>query len=79
MPTQDQGYLLVSIQLPDSASVQRTQDVLSQVEQIGRGLPGVASTVSIAGTSFLLNTNGSNLASLFLVLEPFEAARPRQV
>jgi multidrug efflux pump len=75
LPTQDQGYLLVSIQLPDSASVQRTQTVLSQVEQIGRRLPGVAHTVGIAGTSFLLNTNGSNLASLFLVLEPFEKRR----
>ncbi|HEY5313943.1 MAG TPA: efflux RND transporter permease subunit, partial [Pirellulales bacterium] len=72
LPTQDQGYLLVSIQLPDSASVQRTRDVLSQVEQIGRGLPGVAHTVGIAGSSFLLNTNGSNLATMFLVLDPFD-------
>ncbi|MBI3407841.1 MAG: efflux RND transporter permease subunit [Planctomycetes bacterium] len=37
IPTQDQGYLLVNIQLPDSASVQRTQEVLTKLNRIALG------------------------------------------
>ncbi len=71
VPTQDQGYLLVNVQLPDSASVQRTQAVMQKIGKIARGIPGVAHTVGIAGTSFLLATNGSNLGSMFVVLDDF--------
>jgi multidrug efflux pump len=72
LPTQDQGYLLVSAQLPDSASVQRTEAVMNEIGDIARALPGVAHTVGISGTSFLLTTNGSNLGSMFVVLKPFD-------
>ncbi|MBV9123417.1 MAG: efflux RND transporter permease subunit, partial [Planctomycetes bacterium] len=81
LPTQDQGYLLVSVQLPDAASVQRTQEVMHKIDRIARGdpndrthypgIPGVAHTVGIAGTSFLLGTNSSNLGSMFVVLKPW--------
>jgi multidrug efflux pump len=71
IPTQDQGYVLVSVQLPDSASVQRTQEVMDQVQRIASKLPGVAHTVSVAGQSVLLNMNGSNLGSMFVTFEPF--------
>jgi multidrug efflux pump len=71
LPNQDQGYLLVNVQLPDSASVQRTEAIMNQVDQIARGIPGVAHTVGISGQSFLLGTNGSNLGSMFVVLAPF--------
>lgn len=93
IPEQDQGYLLVNVQLPDSASVQRTQEVMTKIERIVlgdeeggkyrgkpapkgekryKGVPGIANTVSIAGQSFLLNANGSNFGSCFLVLDSFE-------
>jgi multidrug efflux pump len=72
LPEQDQGYLLVNVQLPDSASVQRTRKIMSKIDHIARGTPGVAHTVAIAGQSFLLGTNGSNLGSMFVVLEPFD-------
>ena len=39
IPTQDQGYLLVNVQLPDSASVQRTDAVMAQIERIARNDP----------------------------------------
>jgi multidrug efflux pump len=71
IPTQDQGYLLVNVQLPDSASVQRTEEIINHVSQIAHAMPGVAHTVSIAGTSFLLSTNGSNLGSMFVVLDDY--------
>jgi multidrug efflux pump len=78
IPMQDQGYLLVNVQLPDSASVQRTKQVMAQIDRIALGdaagkdrIPGVAHTLSIAGQSFLLNANGSNFGSCFVTLEDF--------
>ncbi len=72
IPTQDQGYLLVNVQLPDSASVQRTREVMLRIDQIARNAPGVAHTVGVSGQSFLLGSNGSNLGSMFVVLDPFD-------
>jgi multidrug efflux pump len=72
IPAQDQGYILVNIQLPDSASVQRTNEVMVKVEAIARETPGVVHTLSISGTSFLLNSNGSNFGSMFVILDSFE-------
>jgi multidrug efflux pump len=78
IPTQDQGYLLVNVQLPDSASVQRTDAVLAQIDQIARHVPGVAHTVAVSGISFLTTTNGSNLGTMFLGLKPFEQRTPAE-
>ena len=75
IPTQDQGYLLVNVQLPDAASVQRTDEVMTKIERIAHKIPGVAHTVGVAGESFLLSTNGSNLGSMFVVLDPFDQRR----
>jgi multidrug efflux pump len=72
IPTQDQGYLLVNAQLPDAASVQRTREVMTRIDQIARGIPGIGHTVGVSGQSFLLGTNGSNLGSMFVVLEPYD-------
>ena len=40
IPTQDKGYLLVNVQLPDSASVERTEKVMQQIEEIASKVPG---------------------------------------
>ena len=49
IPSQDMGYLLVNVQLPDSASAERTQAVMDQLEQIAHETPGVKHTQTIAG------------------------------
>ena len=72
IPVQDQGYLLVNVQLPDSASVQRTDAILAKIDKIARGIPGVAHTVGVSGEAFLTTTNGPNLGTMFLPLKPFE-------
>jgi len=72
IPTQDQGYLLVNVQLPESASVQRTQEVMARMEKIALGTPGVADTLSVSGFTILLSMYGSNYGSMFVVLDPFE-------
>ena len=78
IPTQDQGYLLVNVQLPDSASVQRTDAVLARIDQMARNIPGVAHTVGVSGISFLTTTNGTNLGTMFLGLKPFEERTPAE-
>ena len=75
IPAKDKGYLLVNVQLPDSASLGRTQEVVSRIEQHALKTPGVKHTVAIAGQSVLLSANGSNLASMFLTLDEFHKRR----
>jgi len=72
VPSQDKGYLLVSAQLPDSASLERTQKVMAKIDEIVKQVPGVAHRIVISGQSFLLNANGSNFGSMYVVLEEFE-------
>jgi multidrug efflux pump subunit AcrB len=72
IPQQDQGRLILNVQLPDSASLQRTQEAMAQVGRIAHEIPGVAHTVAISGFSFLLQANSSNFGSMFIVLDPFD-------
>lgn len=77
VPSQDKGYLLVNIQLPDAASLERTVEVTEAVEKIALETPGVTSTVAIPGQSFVLNAFSSNYGSMFLILTPFEERHDR--
>ena len=72
IPTQDKGYCLVNIQLPDSASLKRTEDVMRQVDKIALETPGVDHTVSVSGQSVLLSANGSNYATSFVTFKEFK-------
>jgi len=71
VPIQDKGYLIANVQLPDSASLERTVEQIEKVEQIALETPGVAHAVSIPGQSFVLNANSSNYGSLFITLKSF--------
>jgi multidrug efflux pump len=72
IPQQDQGRLIVAIQLPDSTSLQQTEQTVAQVDDIARHTDGVAHTVCMNGMSFLLQANSSNFGSMFIVLDPFD-------
>jgi multidrug efflux pump len=71
IPAQDKGYLLVNVQLPDSASLQRTREVMADLERAALKTPGVKHTVAVAGQSLLLNANAPNFASMFVMLDDF--------
>jgi multidrug efflux pump len=71
IPTQDKGYLLVNVQLPDSASARRTRGVVRQIEDIAHGTPGVKHTVAVAGQSLLLGANAPNFGSMYVMLDDF--------
>ena len=61
IPIEDQGYLVLGLQLPDGASLERTNAVLAQATEIARATPGVAQAIAISGISPL--DNNASLAS----------------
>jgi multidrug efflux pump len=72
IPEQDKGYLLVNAQLPDGASLERTEEVVARLRDMALETPGVAHTISVPGYSVVLSTNLSNVGGLFVILKPFE-------
>ena len=72
IPEQDQGYLIAFAQLPDAASLQRSEEVRKQMSEIARGVPGIIHTVEFTGFSGLDGTNRNNTVTAFLPLAPFE-------
>ena len=72
IPTQDKGYLVASVQLPDSASVLRTREVIAKIEKIAKETPGIKNVNSVAGNSFMLSAYGSNFGSMFIILKSFD-------
>ncbi len=56
LPLEDQGYLLVAVQLPGGASLERTQHALDRVGELARAVPGVSQVIGIAGVSVLDNS-----------------------
>ena len=55
LPTEDQGYVLIGAQLPDAASLERTNEVMARISQIASDTPGVENVISISGISVLDN------------------------
>jgi HAE1 family hydrophobic/amphiphilic exporter-1 len=72
IPDEDKGYVFVAVQLPEGASLQRTDDVLKQVENIVTGTEGVRSAVAVAGMNILNSLNFPNSALMFVGLQPWE-------
>ena len=72
IPAQDQGYLIVAVQLPPGASLQRTTDVLHRAQELALKNPNVRGTVAFAGLDGATLTNAPNAAAMFVPLKPFE-------
>ena len=71
IPAQDKQYLVAIAQLPDAASLERTQDVVKQMQEIALQVPGVANTVAFPGLSVNGFTNSPNSGIVFTPLEAF--------
>jgi multidrug efflux pump len=76
IPPQDKGYVIVNVQLPDGASLERTDAVIKQVTHIVLQVPGVGNAVGFAGFSAATRANNSNAGAIFATLRPFEQRVP---
>jgi HAE1 family hydrophobic/amphiphilic exporter-1 len=72
IPDEDKGYLFVAVELPEGASLQRTDEVLKQVETIVGKTEGVRSAVGLAGMNILNSLNFPNAALMFVGLKDWE-------
>jgi multidrug efflux pump len=71
IPTQDEGFLIMSTQLPDSASLDRTEAVRAKVTEALSQVPGIDHTIAISGYSILTGSTQSNCCTIFVILKPF--------
>ncbi|TAJ29329.1 MAG: multidrug efflux RND transporter permease subunit [Nitrospirae bacterium] len=79
LPDEDQGYFITVVQLPDGASKQRTDAVLSKVEKYFLSVPAIHSTDAMSGLNFVFNTRGPNGATMFLPLKHWdERTKPQE-
>ncbi|MBS0578768.1 MAG: efflux RND transporter permease subunit [Proteobacteria bacterium] len=73
IPIEDQGYLLVAVQLPDAASLERTQAVLGRITQTALQTPGVEHAITIGGVSaFDNNASLANGGVIYLTLKDWD-------
>jgi hydrophobic/amphiphilic exporter-1 (mainly G- bacteria), HAE1 family len=74
LPDEDQGYLIVSAQLPDGASKERTDAVMQQIAKTAKSIPGVDQVVTVSGVSILDNlARLANAGVAFVVLKDWGA------
>jgi HAE1 family hydrophobic/amphiphilic exporter-1 len=79
IPYEDQGYMLATVQLPDGASLARTQRVLERVSAAARGTPGVDKVVTIAGVSPLdSNASMSSRGVAYIILKDWSVRGKNQ-
>ncbi len=72
IPIEDQGYLVVAVQLPDGASLERTQKAMDEVAAIAGKTPGVDQVVTVAGISPLDNSASlANAGVAYVTLKPW--------
>jgi len=75
VPPQDKQYLVAFAQLPDAASLDRSQDVIEQMSAIALKQPGVEHAVAFPGLSINGFTNSTNAGIVFVTLKPFDQRR----
>jgi hydrophobe/amphiphile efflux-1 (HAE1) family protein len=76
IPAQDRGYVIVVVQLPGASSLDRTTEIVREIERIALEVPGVVRVPSFAGFNGATRTQASNAAALFPVFdEPEERAK----
>jgi multidrug efflux pump len=75
IPEEDQGFLLLNVQLPDAASFQRTVQVTDKIEKLLAATPGIRYVTTINGFSLLSRTSASYTAFFFVSLQPWDERR----
>src|SRR2546430_14937720 len=78
IPEEDQGYAFLQLQLPDAASLQRTDAVMRKMDDMLAHTHGVKSFSGISGFSLLSNTSASYTGFYFLQLDPWDERADRK-
>lgn len=71
IPPQDKGYLVIAIQLPDSASLERSDEVVDRIAKIAGETPGVKASIDLAGLSPISLSASPNAGTVFVILDEF--------
>jgi hydrophobe/amphiphile efflux-1 (HAE1) family protein len=79
IPAQDKQYLIGIVQLPDAASLDRTENVVRQMSELAKATPGVDHVIGFTGLSVQDFVNLSNAAVLFFPLKPFEERKTKDL
>jgi HAE1 family hydrophobic/amphiphilic exporter-1 len=77
LPDEDQGYLYINMQLPTAASLQRTDEVATKIENLLANTPGIEHTNSVIGYSLLSSVRTSYNAFFFVTLKPWDERTSR--
>ncbi len=77
LPTEDQGYAFVNLQLPQGASLQRTSAASADVEAALHKVPGVESVISVVGFSLLSGTQSTYNAFYFVTLKDWDQRKSK--
>jgi HAE1 family hydrophobic/amphiphilic exporter-1 len=72
IPTEDQGYCFVLVQLPDAASQERSKAVMGQIDKILAHTEGIETWISIGGLSIIDQSSAPNTGTMFVTFAPFE-------
>src|SRR5205085_9556072 len=72
LPSEDQGAFFAAMRLPEGASLNRTEEIVAQVETIVRPIPGVQGIISVIGFNFIDGVAASNQAFFVIRLKPYE-------
>ncbi|HEX6839769.1 MAG TPA: multidrug efflux RND transporter permease subunit [Polyangia bacterium] len=79
VPDEDQGFVYGNIQLPDAASVQRTDAMMKRIEAILEKEPAIEGYAAVSGFSILTQTNAPNSGLLFLNFKPWSERKKREL
>jgi HAE1 family hydrophobic/amphiphilic exporter-1 len=72
LPEEDQGAIFAAMRLPEGASINRTEEIVKQVEDIVRPIPGVQGILSVVGLNFIDYIASSNQAFFVIRLKPYD-------
>ena len=78
LPDEDQGYLFLHLQLPNAASIERTEDAAAKIEKILQNTPGVQYTTTVAGFSLLSFVRTTYNGFFFVTLKDWDQRKSRQ-
>jgi multidrug efflux pump len=78
LPADDQGYFQINVQLPDGASLERTNAVINQVSAMLRETPGIAHVIGVSGFSVINNAQEASGGMMIVILKPWSQRGARE-